>query len=212
MCLQGIAYYNGSLWTASSAAVTRYDNVDALALAGQVRTITSMHSALDIALGSHAPPPPLLHNVLHLSSPTLLHVSHLAMPSNHSKPSQHLQLATVARASALSSSCCSGKDEAAALPLCSMLLLAQPLTAVAAHVMCAPVVISPALLQSFTDGTVVFGNLPPMADHGAHYIAIGPDQKVIAVHSCLLLISLGACTGLAFGHLCFFVAKARLST
>ena len=33
----GVAYQDGSLWVAQVLNVTRYDNVDAAALAGQVR-------------------------------------------------------------------------------------------------------------------------------------------------------------------------------
>ncbi len=77
---------------------------------------------------------------------------------------------------------------------------------------------SPALLQSFTDGTVVLGNLPPMSDHGPHYIAIGPDQKVNAVHGVLFAGGLGPCTGHALNTFAIEViqegcrTRAKLST
>ena len=39
----GLAYANGSLWVATTPTIYRFDNVDELALAGQVVSLLSYH-------------------------------------------------------------------------------------------------------------------------------------------------------------------------
>ena len=121
------------------------------------------------------------------------------------------QLATMSRASLHplpTSSCCSGSVHPAALPLlvapaASGTSQLTPSPAHALHVGASAWTPQPQalpLLQSFTDGTVVLGNLPPMSDHGAHYIAIGPDQKVNAVHTMPKVGRLGMLIAGRLGH------------